>query len=83
LNLAHFDPTPDGDGMQPQFLSSLSYPQIRSITFSHDEYRYNIAILSRQLLSTLVCVFLGVIANDGQLEVLPLEGVDQQDNVAY
>jgi hypothetical protein len=34
-------------------------------------------------LHTLVRVSLGVIANDGQLEVLPLKGVDQQDNVAY
>jgi hypothetical protein len=34
-------------------------------------------------LHTLVCVFLGVIANDRQFIVLPLEGVDQQDNVAY
>ena len=29
-------------------------------------------------LHTLICVFLGVIANDGQLEVLPLETVYQQ-----
>jgi hypothetical protein len=34
-------------------------------------------------LHSLICIFLGVIANDGQLEVLPLEGVDQQDNVAH
>jgi hypothetical protein len=27
-------------------------------------------------LHTLVCVFLGVIANDGKFEVLPLEAVD-------
>lgn len=34
-------------------------------------------------LHTLVCVFLGVIANDGKFEVPTLKGVDQQDNVAY
>jgi hypothetical protein len=34
-------------------------------------------------LHALVRVFLGVIANDGQLVVLALEGVDQQEDVAY
>src|SRR5436305_6252336 len=31
----------------------------------------------------LVCIFLCVIANDGQLEVLALESVDQQYDPAY
>ncbi len=34
-------------------------------------------------LHTLIRVFLGIIANDGKFEVLPLEGIDQQYNVAY
>ena len=33
-------------------------------------------------LNSLVRVFLGVIANDWQLVVLPLESIDQQDDVA-
>jgi hypothetical protein len=34
--LVHFDPAPERDGMQSQFLSSLSHPKILSITCSHD-----------------------------------------------
>jgi hypothetical protein len=33
--------------------------------------------------NALVCIFFCVIANDGQLEVLALEAVDQQDDVAH
>ena len=34
-------------------------------------------------LQSLVRVSLSVIANDWQLEVLPLEAIDQQEDVAY
>ncbi len=34
--LAQVHPAPDRDGMQSQFLSSLSHPKILSITCSHD-----------------------------------------------
>ena len=36
LHLACFDPAPYRDRVQPQFLCRLPYPQLLSITFSHD-----------------------------------------------